>query len=556
MTVLYWIFIWPAHTIYALGILLVARHLRRMDLSGVAAALDSRAAPILAGVLTTAWFWWLWGSLDAPPRWSDEMSYLLQAGIFGLGRWTTAARPLPEFFEQFHVIVAPFTASKYPPGHAFVLAPGVMLGVPGLVPLLLVGCTGAVIFALARRVLNGWVALATWVLWAVAPGIVNWRLSYFSESTTGLLWVAGWWALLEWRETGRTRWMVALAAAVGYSAITRPLTALVYALPVGAVVLHTVVRHRRWRDLGLGFAIGTSILMVIPVWSAATTGDWQTTPLSIYTRQYIPWDVPGLGLDSTPALRALPPDMQEIDRAYQRLHRAHVPAALPRILLERLAWIAGDVWPSWWGRILMLIAALGVVFLPRAARLGVITTGLLVLAYLPYAHFNDWTVYYTEAYPVFTFATAVGVWRLTGLVAAWTARRRSDPARLLPDAQRAWFVVAVLLLIAPLSAQMERQHRVIAARGSRQQVLMDPLNDVPPGPAIVFVRFAEDHDVHRPLVFNGPDLERERIWRVYDFGAENLRLRRLAPERAAYLYDEQTRSLTRLPDLRAAVGEP
>lgn len=554
MTALYWVFIWPAQTIFALGVLLAAKRLCRMELRGVAAALDSRAAPIVAGIVTTAWFWWTWGSLSALPRWTDESSYLLQAGIFALGRWTTAARPLPEFFEQFHVIITPFTASKYPPGHALALVPGVMLGLPGLVPLLLGGGTGALVFALARRLANGWVALLTWLLWAAAPGILEWRLSYFSESTTGLLWLVGWWALMEWREKARTRWFVALAAAIGYAAITRPLTAVVFALPVGAVVLHTVVRHGRWRDLGIGFAIGSTMLLAIPLWSAATTGDWTTTPLAHYTSQYIPWDAPGFGLDSTPATRTLPPDLEEIDLAYQDLHRAHVVEAMPRVLAGRLAWIGGDLWTGWWGYLLLPLTLLGVSLLPRAAWPGAITTVLLVLAYLPYAHFDDWTVYYTEAYPVLTFATALGVWRLTGWLATWMSRRSRNPrspgsAPASHALQPAMFSLAVLLLLAPLSIQMEAQHRAVTSRVRAQQDLMRPVTDVPADRAIVFIRYSDRHNVHRSLILNGPDLDREQVWRVYDRGPENARLRQLAPDRVAYLYDEATQTLSELPDL-------
>ena len=39
----------------------------------------------------------------------------------------------------------------------------------------------------------------------------------FSEILTSLLWLAGWWALLEWRSTSRAGWLLALAAASGWA---------------------------------------------------------------------------------------------------------------------------------------------------------------------------------------------------------------------------------------------------------------------------------------------------------------------------------------------------
>src|ERR1700722_6449061 len=125
--------------------------------------LDSRWAPVVAGIITGALVWWVAGSLTRPPVIHDEAAYLLQAGIFARGRWTLPAPPLPAFFEQFHVLVTPVIAAKYPPGQALVLVPGVWLGVPELVPVLLSGLTGALIFVLARRVAGRWVGLLTWL---------------------------------------------------------------------------------------------------------------------------------------------------------------------------------------------------------------------------------------------------------------------------------------------------------------------------------------------------------------------------------------------------------
>ena len=34
--------------------------------------------------------------------------------------------------------------------------------------------------------------------------------------------LGAWWCLLEWRETRRTRWLILIALAFGWSAITRP----------------------------------------------------------------------------------------------------------------------------------------------------------------------------------------------------------------------------------------------------------------------------------------------------------------------------------------------
>jgi hypothetical protein len=61
--------------------------------------------------------------------------------------------------------------------------------------------------------------------------------------------------------------------------------------------------------------------------------------------------------------------------------------------------------------------------------------------------------------------------------------------------------------------------------------------------AIVFVRYAKTHNDGLSLVRNVPDLRAARVWTVYDRGAENAQLLRLAPKRAAFLFDEASWTL-------------
>ncbi len=128
------------------------------------------------GLVSAALSWWMWRSLDAVPIVHDEAGYVLQAQIFARGMWAAPAPPLPHFFEQFHVFVSPVLAPKYPPGHAILLIPGVLLGLPGLMPVVLNGLTGALLFALVRRLSNPWVGLLAWFLWLVAPANLFFRV--------------------------------------------------------------------------------------------------------------------------------------------------------------------------------------------------------------------------------------------------------------------------------------------------------------------------------------------------------------------------------------------
>src|SRR5688572_22920617 len=150
---------------------LLAIVLRRVnpafDVATVTRPLEGRAAPVILGLITALVTWWLWGSLTATPFIHDEVALVLQARIFADFRWAAPSPPLPEFFEQFHVFVTPTLAPKYPPGHALLMVPGVWLGLPGLVSVLLSGVTGGMLFVLARRYSSGVVAIVAWFIWLV-----------------------------------------------------------------------------------------------------------------------------------------------------------------------------------------------------------------------------------------------------------------------------------------------------------------------------------------------------------------------------------------------------
>src|SRR5512134_4205213 len=128
--------------IIAAVVMLLRRYRPSIDLTPLMRPLDGPAAPVILGVASAIVTWWLWGTLSATPYIHDEVAILLQARIFATLRWAAPSPPLPEFFEQYHVFVTPTLAPKYPPGHALTMVPGVWLGLPGLMSVLLSGVTG------------------------------------------------------------------------------------------------------------------------------------------------------------------------------------------------------------------------------------------------------------------------------------------------------------------------------------------------------------------------------------------------------------------------------
>jgi hypothetical protein len=510
-----------------------------------------------AGLASALVVWWVWGSCDQVPRITDEAAYLLQAQIFATGRWVIPGPPHPEFFEQNAVLVTPVMAAKYPPGHSLLMAPGVWLGLPGLVPLLLTAASGALVLGLSRRIGGTEVGLITWSIWLTASGNLQWRASYFSEVTTAFLWLAGWWALLEWQVNGGRRWLIALAACIGWGAITRPLTTIAFAIPAGFVVLSTVRRRGTWSDMALGGAVGGLILCLIPLWNLRTIGRWNETPLSVYTRTYIPFDRLGFGLDSTPPLRPLPPDRAVIEAEYREVRDRFTPATLPDNLRDRLLAIEKDMWGEW--RVVLLPAAfIGLVILPTPAIFALACSVLLIAVHLLYYHKPKWTIYYLELYPVLAFITALGLWWAIKTIAKRLRMSAQSSAATLPylALYRVAAVVCTSVLILGalrLMGDVVYWRARSAWRTAAQRSFREQVRALNADKAIVFVRYAPDHFVHSALINNEP-LDRARAWLVYDRGVENEQLIEAVPQRTPFLYDEVHKTLLALPPSKIAAS--
>ena len=504
---------------------------------GATRAISWRLFPVIVGAATALFMTWLWGGLDQVAVIHDEAAYLLQAKLYASGHWTAPGPPLPEFFEQYHVLVTPRLTPKYFPGHALMLVPGIWLGLPGLMPVLLLGVCGALVFDLAKRLTNPWIGLLAWFLWMTAPGVMSFEPGYLSETTTGAFWMLGWWALFRWTGDNQKLWLCLVALSIGMGFLTRPLTMLIYAVPIGAVVLVRVARRRSWSELAVPFGIGFACLGVWLLWCQRTTGSPLHTPWELYRREYIPDDTFGFGLTGQQPMRALNPDMQAFNEQFvQAMHRNYTLASVPTELGRRITAIAANMWAT---RVVLLGVALLALFTTSAAfwfAMG--TSVLLVLGYLSYAHAAQWSVYYMEIQPVLAFATAVGWWRL---VSALANRRLTWPLRTVPPIEPGAVLavmVSALLLLPYLTRTVAAMAEDKVSGQQYHRNFRDLLALAPGDRIMVFIHYAPNHSPHMALVTNAPDLAKARAWTVYDRGAEDLKLMRLDPHRVPYLYDD------------------
>lgn len=524
-----WIFV--VATAIALAIALLAPRyaaapLGRLPVDAMERVLR-RFGPLCAGLVSMFVVWYAWGTSGLRPiaKVHDEQSYVLQAEIFASGRWTAPSPPIPEFFEQPHVMVVPAVASKYPPGNAMLLAPGALVGYPAVMSLLLSGITAALIFALAARVANPWVGMLTWLLWLTAPIVLRFQPSYFSEVTTTVTILLSWLALLRWHETCSRRWLLLVALAVGWCAITRPLTALAFAIPIGIVVLRDVSRTRRWKDLALATLVGTAVLAILPLWSARTTGNWRLTPIELYRQDYMAYDKIGFHVDTTPPRRGETPVLKTLNDYFLSAHKQQTVGRLPVTAFERIAALTVAFFQGWRVPLLVFFLA-GLFFMSWPVRFAMLSALSAFLAHLAYAHYPPWTIYYVETAPAVSAVTALGLWHA---------------ARLLLRDDRGVRVAATLaaIVLVALGVQGVQHARVDhRVRASFDRLFRDQIARLPRKPAIVFIHYTPRSAQHISEVFNYPDLDSVPVWVVHDLGPRNAELRRMFPNRASYDFDE------------------
>jgi hypothetical protein len=503
--------------------------------------LQSRGMVWVVFAVSFAVLWYSWAAWNPIPVVHDEMAYVLQAQIYARGHWSLPSPPMPLFWEQPHVLTEPRLAAKYFPGHPLLMAIGAALHWMALMPLVLHATSAALLFVLVRRVANGAVAFATWIIWLFSLMVLYFGPSYFSEATTTVCWLAGWYALLEWRRTRHARWLVLVALFTAWCAIARPLTGVAYALPIAVVVLRDATRERLWRDLLLALVVGVAVVGIVPLWSAHTTGDWRVTPLALYTRMYMPYDLPGFGLITTPPTHSVTPELQQINNVYSSSHVNHFLSTLPSTLATRARYLFVSIWGSTLG-VLAVFAVLGLVTLGAEGAFAVGTGVLLLLTYLAFATPATWTLYYFESVPGYAFLTASGM--------AWAASLIGRPRGAAPTRDMTWrsprwsrtIVAAACAFTLPGLVSLQSVHQQHIGDRRHLAPFYALLSNVHDPKAVVFVRYKAFHDPHVTFVRNTADLEHERIWIVYDRGdAENAQLLGLAKDRRGYLFDEEQR---------------
>lgn len=505
-------------------------------------ALASRWAPVACGVITALLVTWFWGGLDLPGAVHDERSYLVQARLLASFSWSAPTPPVPIFWEMAHIFVEPALFSKYPPGHAPLLVPGVWLGMEGLMPVLLAALSAGLVFALARRLGGVWVGLITWGIWTAAPQMLAWHATYFSQVTTTPLWLVAVTALVAWRERERPWLLAVIVVAVAWLGITRPVTGMALGLPIAVVVLHTAFKRRSLAGWKRSAALGALVCAIIPYWAWTTMGSPTQLPYVEYSRTYFPWDLPVFVRDTSPPLRELPPDLVALGGAVKPLYDDYTPDLVPAQFVQRLGPALTD--PLGVLASLLVLVPIGMVLAGGGVSLFAGSTFLLLIgSYLIMPQPLGWTIYTLELYAITPFFVAVALVRGLDFARARLAARgkRTDA---VPTAAMVAAVVLVVLAVAGTQHWPEKK-RFHSLRSARQQYVRQLIAELPEERVLIFVRRTRPLSPHFTLWdVQGPP-ESTPVWIVRDLGeAKNAELIAAAAGRRPYVLDEVSMTLS------------
>jgi hypothetical protein len=203
----------------------------------------------------------------------DEYVYLFQSRLLAHGR---AAWPAPV---QSDFLVNVFVQVKngrwfgqYPPGHPLMLLPGVLVGWPRGVPVILAAANLLLVAALLRRIAGARWAVAGALLLLLSPLFLLTGATLLSHpsSTFGLALAC--WAAVRVLEEGRVRHGLAAGLGLAVVLLARPYTAVTLGAFPAALLVWAAVRHDRGRALAAAAAVGAAGAAGFLLYNAGVSG--------------------------------------------------------------------------------------------------------------------------------------------------------------------------------------------------------------------------------------------------------------------------------------------
>ena len=466
---------------------------RAVALASVAIAVVAAAYFIFTAVLQDR---------DLFPKTHDDCSYLIQMQMLARGRLWMPALPLTDFFDSFYLIVRPVYASQYFPGTALLYVPTIWLHLPTWVmPAMAAGAVVGLTYRVLTELVDG-AAGALGALWIAS--LSEFRLtsillmSQVPALLFGLVMVWGW---LRWRRKRAAGWMIVIGIAAGWAAITRPVDALCFALPVGIAIACDLPKSpfRKWVAGACLLVLGAAPFLAIQlVFNKGVTGHLFETPF----RMYLDRDAPGTefgfpAFDPRAHPQSVVPQKQEYYSNWvMPFIQEHRPGQLVRSWVNKwFPMIVGTTMPA---RVMLPLAMVGLLGLGSRRRW--VLWGTVPAFVTLYAFYTI----FLEHYAITLMPAAAMVCLLSvGVIG------QALPHALRPSAGAA---LTVLIAVACLTSFWEI-NRLIAPTGKQvddetiRSPILRQINDIPYAsdlqkPAVFLFRYHKGDNFFEEPVYN------------------------------------------------------
>lgn len=443
------------------------------------------------------------------PKVHDEFAYLLQADTFAHGRLTNPPHPHAEFFETFHVLQQPTYAAKYPPAQAMFLALGQIAGRPLYGVWLSTALAVAAIFWMLKSIVSPRWALVGAALVLFNAQVLKWNWNFWGGSVAlfaAALMFGGVWRLIK----GDWRWQPVALAGLGISllALSRPFEgAVVTALSLGwllLVVVQTKMPISRLMTLVPGVAVIAATMCFFFFYNYRLTGHPLTMAYSVYEKNYA----------MNPVFlwqkRGAPPEYHhhEMQKFYEEkatdFDQQQSFSGFSSMLGKKISEFAGYFWG--WAYALFLIPLVWVLKRdPFAQKIAVIVVIFILFAFLPVTYSQPH--YAAPAMPLFVALAVLALRQMS----AWTIKGKGSGR---------FFVRWLTILLCCGSAVwfvMDRK-----AYGTERWEYWRPTFvqqlTVSGKRHLLFVRYADDHILDDEWVYNGADIDGNKVVWARDMG--------------------------------------
>ena len=427
---------------------------------------------------------------DRIPFVVDSIAQLFHAKIFAMGKLTVPSPPMPEFFEMVHMINNGRWYSQFPPGHAALLALGVLPGVPWLINPLLGSGTVVLIYKLGVELYGEGIGRVSALLALVSPFLLF--MSAEMMSHTSAMFFFSLFALYFVRtlRVGRISFAITAGCGLGMLVCIRPYTAVALSLPFFLHGTYSSFKERKFPALPtLAFVLTTSIfVLLLLMFNDQTNG----SPF-VFGYQVL-WGsdvLPGLGNASWGKPLTFVQGMLNMLDNLLGLQKFLFEWPLPSLLpLAILLW-GGSV--NRWDKLLLA------------------TVASLAFAYCFY-WFHQWLFgprFLFEATPLLIVLTARGLQQVPGLVKKWGGSVENKQAYYARTA-------GIVLLCSVLGLTANIPHLVKEYRGNGfDRSVLEAVERKGIRKGVVFT----ESDYRTVFPANPPDLESGVIY-VRDLGRD------------------------------------